>query len=117
MTHQNDLEQHLLIDLHELLIPLVNLRGLLAVVGILVVGGRRVLAVVLAPLNDLAQNGLGNLGAEMLVSCFLREGALAASRLLGGTYVGNGDDLGNNVVAKILEHVLDQKRALGDGTV
>lgn len=91
MTYQNDLEQHLLIDLHELLIPLVNLRGLLAVVGVLVVGGRRVLAVVLAPLNDLAQNGLGNLGAEHVGQLFSTEGisrSIAAARM--GLTLGMG---------------------------
>lgn len=91
MTYQNDLEQHLLIDLHELLIPLVNLRGLLAVVGVLVVGGRRVLAVVLAPLNDLAQNGLGNLGAENVGQLFSKGGiscSIAAARM--GLTLGMG---------------------------
>lgn len=91
MTYQDDLEQHLLIDLHELLIPLVNLRGLLAVVGVLVVGGRRVLAVVLAPLNDLAQNGLGDLGAENVGQLFPKGGisrSIAAARM--GLTLGMG---------------------------
>jgi hypothetical protein len=61
VTYQDDLEQHLLVNLHELLIPLLNLGCLLAVVTVLVVGGRGVATVVLAPLENLTQYRLGDL--------------------------------------------------------
>ena len=57
-TYKDDLEQHLLVDLHELLVPLLDIGGLFAGIGVVVDGGRRIILVVLAPLNDLLQNGL-----------------------------------------------------------
>jgi hypothetical protein len=42
---EDDLEEHLLVDLHELLVPLFNVGGLLAGVGVVVLGGRRVVLV------------------------------------------------------------------------
>lgn len=54
-TYQDDLEQHLLINLHELLVPLVDIGGLAT--GIIVVmGARRVVLMVVAPLNNLVQD-------------------------------------------------------------
>lgn len=61
LTYEDDLEQHFLVDLHELLIPLINIGGLLAVVGFVLVSRGRIVAVVLAPLDDLAQYWLGDL--------------------------------------------------------
>ena len=61
-TYQDDLEEHLLVDLHKLLVPLVNIGGLLAVVRVLVVSRRGVVAMVLTPLDDLAEYGLVDLG-------------------------------------------------------
>jgi hypothetical protein len=61
VTYKDDLEEHLLVDLHELLIPFLNVGGLLAVVAVIIVGRYRVVAVVLAPLDDLAQDRLGDL--------------------------------------------------------
>jgi hypothetical protein len=59
-TYQDDLEQHLLINLHELLVPLVDIGGLAA--GIIVVmGARRVVLMVVAPLNNLVQDRRINL--------------------------------------------------------
>lgn len=55
MTHENDLEQHLLIDLHELLVPLVDISGLPARVFI-ITGAGRIALVMVAPVNDLVQN-------------------------------------------------------------
>lgn len=68
VTYQNDFEEHLLVHLHELLVPLIDLGCLLSVVVVLVVGGRGVLTVVLAPLDHLAQNGLGHLIMDTLLS-------------------------------------------------
>lgn len=59
-AYEYDLEEHLLVHLHELLIPLLDFCSLLAGVRFVVVGGRGVVAVVLTPLNDLAENGLCN---------------------------------------------------------
>lgn len=54
-TYQDDLEQHLLINLHELLVPLVDIGGLAT--GIIVVmGARGVVLMVVAPLNNLVQD-------------------------------------------------------------
>jgi len=58
---EDDLEEHLLVDLHELLVPLFNVGGLLARVGVVVLGGRRVVLVLGAPLEDLLENVLGDL--------------------------------------------------------
>lgn len=58
---EDDLKEHLLVDLHELLIPLLNLGGSLASIGLFLIGGGGVATVMLAPLDHLAQNRLGNL--------------------------------------------------------
>jgi hypothetical protein len=58
---ENDLEQHLLVDLHELLIPLLNVGGLLAGVGIVVLGRRGVVLVLRAPLENLLEDVLRDL--------------------------------------------------------
>lgn len=65
-TYENDLEQHLLVDLHELLVPLIDVRCLLARVGIVVSGSGGVTLVVLAPLDHLAEDGLVDLRMRML---------------------------------------------------
>lgn len=86
---ENDLEEHFLVDLHVLLVPLVDLGGLLTRLGILVGGGGRVVAVVFAPLQNLLQDGTGD--------------------------VGQGHGLASgHVHAQILNHVLDEERADGD---
>ena len=59
---EDDFEEHLLVDLHELLVPLFNVGGLLAGVGVVILGGRRVVLVLGAPLKDLLEDVLGNLG-------------------------------------------------------
>lgn len=66
VTHQNDLEKHLLVNLHELLVPFFDIAGLAAVV-VLVTGGGGVVLVVLAPLDDLAEDGLVDLRGGVLV--------------------------------------------------
>ena len=55
-THKDDLEQHLLIDLHELLVPLVNIGGLLADVIVIIVSGGRIAFVICAPFNDFLED-------------------------------------------------------------
>lgn len=61
---EDDLEEHLLVDLHELLVPLLNVGGLLAGVGIVVLGGSGVVLVLGAPLEHLLENVLGDLEEE-----------------------------------------------------
>jgi len=58
---EDDLEEHLLVDLHELLVPVLDVGGLLARVGIVVLGWGRVVLVVVAPVEDLLKDGLGYL--------------------------------------------------------
>lgn len=53
LTYQNDFEKHLLIDLHELLIPLLDLGRLLARITLLVSGLLDIVLVVLTPFDDL----------------------------------------------------------------
>lgn len=50
-TNQDNFEKHLLVNLHEFLIPLVNLRSLTAVIFV-VAGARGVISVVGTPLDD-----------------------------------------------------------------
>jgi hypothetical protein len=50
-----------LIDLHELLIPVLDVGRLLARVGVVVLGWSGVVLVVFAPLEDLAEDGLADL--------------------------------------------------------
>lgn len=59
-TYQDDLKQHLLVHLHEFLIPLIDIGGLATGI-IIVTSARGVILVVSAPLDDLLQNGLVNL--------------------------------------------------------
>jgi hypothetical protein len=91
-THEDNLEEHLLVDLHELLVPLVDVGRLLPV--IIVVVGRlgRVVAVVLAPFDHLAQHRVVD--------------------------VRDGDGaVGNRVVAQILDQVLDEHGPLGNHAI
>jgi hypothetical protein len=53
-TYENDLEKHLLVDLHKLLVPLLDIGRLLAIIGVVIGALHGVAAVVLAPLDDLA---------------------------------------------------------------
>lgn len=109
ITYQDNLEEHLLIHLHELLIPVLDVGSLLTVVGILVVSRRGVVAVVLAPLDHLPQNGLVDLRIISITCSSCADEAVSRA----AAYVGNGDSLGESALAKILQHVLDQKRSLG----
>lgn len=61
ITYENDLEQHLLVNLHELLVPLLNVGGLLAGIGIIIGSGGGVVLVMLAPFDNLLENGLVDL--------------------------------------------------------
>jgi len=58
---QDNLEEHLLVNLHEFLVPLLNVGSLLTRVGVVVLGRRRVVLVLRAPLEDLLEHVLGDL--------------------------------------------------------
>lgn len=60
-AYENNLEEHFLIDLHEFLVPLIDIRSLLAGVGIVIIGRRRITLVVDTPLDNLVENGLVDL--------------------------------------------------------
>jgi hypothetical protein len=73
MTHKDDLKEHLLVDLHELLVPLVNVGRLLARIRVVVGSGSGVGDVVSTPLEDLVEDGFIHLKSVMLVSRAVRE--------------------------------------------
>lgn len=63
-AYEDDLKQHLLVDLHELLVPFLNIGGLLSGVGIIIGGGWGIVLVMLAPLDNLLEDGLVDLEEE-----------------------------------------------------
>jgi len=79
---EDNLKEHLLVYLHELLVPFLNIRGLLPGVGIVIGRGSGVIDVVDAPLDDLLENGF--------------------------VHIGNGDDLIESGISEIVHHVLDE---------
>lgn len=83
-TYQDNLEQHLLVDLHELLVPLVDLGHLLSRGIIVIAVGRGVVLMVDAPLDDLGEDGIINVRDR--------------DRVL----------LGYSRITKVVEHVLDE---------
>ena len=85
-TYEDDLEQHLLVDLHELLVPLIDIGGLLARVGIVICGSCGLSFVMLAPLDNLAEDGLVDLQKGMLVA----DRCMCANRGRGGLTLGMG---------------------------
>ena len=64
---EDDLEEHLLVDLHELLVPVFDVGGLLARVGVVIGGRRGVVLVVDAPVDDFLEDVLGDLRMVGLV--------------------------------------------------
>jgi hypothetical protein len=62
VTYEDNLKEHLLIDLHELLVPLLDISSLFARVGVVIGSGWGIVLVMLAPLNDLLENRLVDLG-------------------------------------------------------
>jgi hypothetical protein len=61
MTHKDNLEEHLLVHLHELLVPLIDVGGLLTRIGIVIAGRNGVGLMMVAPFNDLAKNSIVDL--------------------------------------------------------
>lgn len=64
-THQDDLEEHLLINLHELLVPFLDVGRLLAGVGVVVLGWLRVVLVVLTPFDNLLEDRFVDLESDV----------------------------------------------------
>ena len=83
MTYEDDLEEHLLVDLHKLLIPLFDIGGLLARVGVIVLGCGRILAVLIAPLENLLHYGLVYLGREVSMQLGVKVCGGGEGRTLG----------------------------------
>ena len=109
-TYENDLKKHLLVHLHELLVPLLDVGCLLAGVGIVVGSGGWVVLVVLAPLDNLLEDLLVYLWVNASVNCSSKQNE-AGRR---GTYIGNGNGRLHRTLSYILKHVLDEHRALSD---
>ena len=61
MAYEDDLEEHFLVNLHELLVPLFDLGRLLAGVRVVVGARSRVVTVVRAPLDDFLEDSLVDL--------------------------------------------------------
>lgn len=99
---EDDLKEHLLVDLHELLVPVLDVGSLLARVGIIVLGWGGVVLVVGAPLEDLAKDRLGDLQVKVSITCETSRGLE-----WGATHVHDGDGL-FTWSTKILDHVLDE---------
>jgi hypothetical protein len=115
-SYQDDLEKHLLVNLHELLVPLVDVGGLLPVVGILGFGGSGIVAVVLAPLDDLLEHDFGDLVCES-VSCLWTGDAMMKLRSVNTDH-GDGNGLiWSALDTHVLEHVLDKNGLLSNGAV
>lgn len=112
MTYEDNLKEHFLVNLHELLIPLFNICRLLAGVGLVVLLLDGVVAVVLAPFDNFAEDSFVDLGRLLAAVERVMEGRLV-------THVGDGDGvvLLDTVVTNVLEHVLDKHGALSYDTV
>jgi len=59
--YKNDLKEHLLINLHELLIPFINIGSLSPGIGVIVACAWRIALVVFAPLDDFLEDRLVHL--------------------------------------------------------
>jgi hypothetical protein len=87
VTYKDDLEEHLLVNLHVLLVPLLNVGGLLARIGVVISGGDWVVLVVLAPFHDLLEDRLVDLVGRISIWQSVSERGRA--RLTLGTGMGS----------------------------
>lgn len=60
-TYKNDLEEHFLVNLHELLVPLIDIGSLLANIVVILISSGRVGSVIGAPFNDFLQDSFVDL--------------------------------------------------------
>lgn len=110
---EDDLKKHLLVNLHELLVPILYVGGFLARIRVVVLSWNRVILVVLTPLEDLAQNGLRDLYGPVSVRIQSVAGTDAMMMVESVAYVHDWDWL-LAWRTEIFDHVLDEHRALGD---
>jgi hypothetical protein len=103
-----------LVNLHEFLIPLLDVGGLLAGVGIIVLSWLGIVLVMLAPFDDLFEDRLVDLGRNGLAIWRARHRIGIETREGGGAYIGNRHRGADGLIAKILHHVLDEHGALGN---
>jgi len=89
-THENDLKKHLLVDLHEFLVPLVDVCCLLPAITLFLCRLDGVTTVLLAPLYDLAQHRIVD----------VRDWNRRVAK-----------------VTQVIHQILDQHRPLGDNTI
>ena len=108
-TYQDDLEQHFLVHLHKLLVPLFNVGSFLARIGIIIVCRRGITLVVNTPLDYFIEDCFVDLQCHVSLPWRLDEGLR--------TCVGNGNGLGHSLFAYVLHHILDEHRALGNITI
>lgn len=80
--YQDNFEEHLLVHLHELLVPFFDICGLPARVRLVIVGRWWVKLVVIAPFDDFLEHS--------------------------SVDVGNGNGIGHAFLAEITDHVLDE---------
>jgi hypothetical protein len=109
VTYEDNLKEHLLIDLHELLVPLLDISSLFARVGVVIGSGWGIVLVMLAPLNDLLENRLVDLGEARCKKFFM-----AGQKRDRSAYIWDGDGLGHGSLSEILHHVLNTHGALSD---
>jgi hypothetical protein len=91
------------------LVPLLDVGGLLAGIGVIIGRGGRIAAVMVAPFKNLLENLLIDLGRMSVQRLKFKDEGLR-----GIADIGNGDSLFNSTISKILEHVLDQHGALSN---
>ena len=108
-TYQDDLEQHFLVHLHKLLVPLFDVGSLLARIGVIIVCRRGVTLVVDAPFDYFVEDCFVDLQWYVSLLWRLDEGLR--------TCVGNGNGLGHSLFAYVLHHILDEHGALGNITI
>ena len=115
-TYEDNLKQHLLVDLHELLIPLINVGCLFAGIGIVIVCGDWIVSVMLAPLDNLSKNRFVDLWIQTkIVSMTVRVlWQRTGCRRCKCAYVWNWHWNTQRSITKILHHVLDEDRSVGD---
>jgi hypothetical protein len=97
VAYQNNLEEHLLVNLHEFLVPLINIGGFATVI-VIVTGRGGVVLVVVAPLDNFLEDGLVDL--ENSEHKYVKAGGVNRK-----THVRDGNSLAG--VTQILKHVLD----------
>ena len=61
MKYQDNIKEHLLVDIHKLLIPLVDVGAAVPRFVIIFIGCRRIMLMILAPLENFLEDGIVDL--------------------------------------------------------